>query len=153
MALGLTLPATSRSLADIERRPGKVEKWIASLPLLNVSETGHKLCASLQAYNRSSVEPSLRLELLELYRAPIRHIGTELQKQYVGLPLPLPERYRIAAEQHRELHTELAYGYKHVVTAQADPARRYCSPRICLTRQRRRAFGVKFMRFIDTRKT
>src|SRR5689334_5721087 len=101
MALALTVPAPSRILAEIERRPAKVEKWLTTLPLLNVDDTGHKLCATLQAYNRTSLDPLLRLELLELYRAPIRHIGQELQKQYVGLPLPMPEKNRIIAEGNR----------------------------------------------------
>jgi hypothetical protein len=65
------------------------------------------------------IEPAVRLKLLELYRTPVRHITAELQKQYVGMPLPLPEKNKKAAEQNREFHLELAYGYKYVVLAHA----------------------------------
>jgi cyclic-di-GMP-binding protein len=123
MTLTLAVPAPQRLTADVERRPAKVEKWLTTLPLLNVAETGQKLYTTLSTYNRIPLDASLRLELLELYRSPIRHLDAELQKHYVGLPLPLPERHRTIAEQHREFHVELAYGYKHLVLSQAGAAR------------------------------
>jgi cyclic-di-GMP-binding protein len=124
MRLELSIPSHStRLLGEVEQRPQKVAKWLAALPLLNVAETGHKLYATLQTYNRMDLDPERRLELLELYRDPIKHLGLALQKQYVGMPLPLPERNKNIAEQHREFHTELAYGYKQVVLAQSDARR------------------------------
>jgi cyclic-di-GMP-binding protein len=123
MALSLSVPErATRLLAEVEAQPGKVEQWLASLPLLNIAEGGRKLAMTLHTYNRVELEPSLRLHLLELYRAPIRHVVTELQKQYVGLPLPLPDRNKHAAEQTVEFERELAYGYKHIVLAHAQSA-------------------------------
>lgn len=117
-ALQLSVPGYSdRFLPEVELHPGKVEKWLASLPLLNVAAGGRKLYTTLNSYNRMELEPALRLKLLELYRSPVQHILTELQKQYVGLPLPLPDKHKSAAEQHREFARELAYGYKYVVLA------------------------------------
>lgn len=106
-------------MAEVELNPGKVEKWLASLPLLNNAESGRKLISTLKTYNRIDLEPGVRLELLELYRHPVHHVGVELQKQYAGLPLPLADKHRTAAEQHREFQMELAYGYKLVVLAAA----------------------------------
>lgn len=124
MTLQLSVPSHStRVLSDVERRPGKVEKWLAALPLLNIAETGHKLYTTLNTYNRIDLDPELRLKLLELYRTPIRQVGLALQKQYVGMPLPLPERNKNIAEQHRDFYTELAYGYKQVVLAHAQTTR------------------------------
>ncbi|MBI3897801.1 MAG: hypothetical protein HY308_05815 [Gammaproteobacteria bacterium] len=121
MTLQLSVPSIStRLLTDVEQRPAKVEKWLATLPLLNVTETGHKLHSTLNTYNRTTLEPALRLKLLELYRAPIKQIGLELQKQYVGLPLPLSERHKSIAEQNREFQVELAHGYKQIVLAHAN---------------------------------
>lgn len=117
-ALNLSVPdRSSRLLTEVELHPGKVEKWLASLPLLNNSESGRKLVATLKTYNRIDLEPNIRLELLELYRTPVQHVVIELQKQYVGLPLPLSDKHKTAAEQHREFQMELAYGYKHAVLA------------------------------------
>lgn len=118
MALQLTVPErATRLLPNVELNPGKAEKWLASLPLLNVAEGGRKLYTALTTYNRIDIDPDTRLELLELLRVPIQHIVLELQKQYVGLPLPLPDKSKTAAQQHFEFQMELAYGYKHVLLA------------------------------------
>jgi len=123
-ASDLSVPGyADRLLVDVELNPGKVEKWVASLPLLNPAAAGRKLHEALAAYNRMDIEPALRLELLELLRAPIHHVVTELRKHYVGLPLPLPEKHRRAAQQTQEFHRELAYGYKLLVLASSPAAR------------------------------
>ena len=119
-ALDLSVPGcTDRIVPEVELHPGRVEKWLASLPLLNVAAGGRKLYSTLNAYNRIEIEPALRLRLLELYRTPVGHIVGELQKQYIGLPLPLQDKHKSAAEQQREFQRELAYGYKYVVLAYA----------------------------------
>lgn len=127
-ALNLSVPdGSSRLLAEVELNPGKVEKWLTSLPLLNNAEGARKLGSALKTYNRIDLEPDVRLQLLELYRVPVQHVVVELQKLYVGLPLPLSDKHKTAAEQHREFQMELAYGYKHVVLALA--AAPYSTPR------------------------
>lgn len=119
-ALEFSLPGRSdRLVPEVELDPGKVRTWLASLPLLNVAAGGRKLYTALNAYNRTEIDPERRLELLELFRVPIKHIVAELQKQYTGLPLPLPEKHKSAAEQHRDFQRELAFGYKYVVLADA----------------------------------
>jgi cyclic-di-GMP-binding protein len=116
----LSVPgSSSRLVAEVELHPSKVEQWLASLPLLNLAQGGGKLYTTLSAYNRIDIDPLVRLQLLELYRGPVRHVAMELQKQYVGSLLPLPEKNKKAAEQNREFQLELAYGYKYVVLAHA----------------------------------
>ena len=116
----LSVPGCSnRLVSEVELHPAKVEQWLASLPLLNLSQGGRQLHATLTTYNRMEIDPAVRLKLLELYRQPIRHIVAELQKQYVGMLLPLPEKNKKAAEQDRQFQLELAYGYKYVVLAHA----------------------------------
>ncbi|BAU49042.1 GTPase [Sulfurifustis variabilis] len=123
MALELSVPDSSaRLLAQVELDPHKVERWLAGLPLLNTAGTAQKLDDTLIAYNRMPLEPDLRFALLELYRPPIQQIVLELQKQFVGLPLPLPERARRMAEQTLQFQRELAYGYKQVVLAHGETA-------------------------------
>jgi hypothetical protein len=122
--LDLSVPGhATRVLTEVELHPGKVEKWLASLPLLNVTQGGGKLFATLTAYNRIDIDPVVRLQLLELLRTPIRHIVAELQKHYVGLLLPLPEKQKKAAEKNRDFQLELAYGYKYIVLAHAKQQR------------------------------
>lgn len=119
MTLELSLPPLlTRENPEVELRPAHVERWLADLPLLNSADTGQRLLAGLSAYNRIAIEPATRLALMELYRQPSRAIARDLQKRYLGLPLPLPDKARSVAEALRQLHSEFAYGYKHVVLTQ-----------------------------------
>lgn len=130
MALELSLPALlTRVHADIEVRPAKVKEWLEALPLLNVADTGQRLLTSLSAHNRIAIDPENRLTLLELYRPAVRQITRELRKRYVGLPLPLPDKAKGAADAGRQLHAEMAYGYKHVVMAHYRVTRTPAEPR------------------------
>lgn len=127
MTLELSIPDPSaRLLGEVELSPAKVERWLAGLPLLNTADTARKLDETLVTYNRIPLEPDLRFALLELYRLPVQQIALELRKQFVGLPLPLPERARRQAGQILQFQRELAYGYKLVVLAHGSraPARR-----------------------------
>ncbi len=121
MELHLSVPAlATRVLAEVELQPDKVEKWLAALPLLNIPETGRKLFSTLSIYNRIAIEDRTRLELLELFRRPIRLVCTELEKQYLGLALPLTDKQKSAAEQGRQFHLEMAFGYKRLVLSAAE---------------------------------
>lgn len=113
MHLRLSLPPrTETANSDIEIRPAEVARWVAQLPILNVVESTHLLARQLVGLNRMAFDDKLRLQLLELFRTPIQHVCRELQKTYIGLPLPLPEKARQVAGHVRQLETELAYGYK-----------------------------------------
>ena len=105
-------PFSTRVLTEVELRPKQVERWLAELPLLNIADTGRKLFSTLSIYNRIAIEPDTRLALLELLRHPIRLIVAELEKQFVGPPLPLNEKQKTVAEQCRQFYLEMAIGYK-----------------------------------------
>jgi hypothetical protein len=116
MDLNLTVPSLSgRVLAEIETKPAKVEQWLSELPLLNIAETSRRVLSHLNIYNRIALEAPLRLQLLELHRYAVNQLGNELAKQYIGLPLPLPDKNKTVAEQHRQFQIEMAFGYKWVV--------------------------------------
>src|SRR6266566_5393645 len=85
-------PLTKRILSEVELRPARVEKWIAELPMLNVIETSRKLFSIVNVNNRIEIEDRVRLQLLELYRTPVHAMSLELQKHYLGQPLPLLDR-------------------------------------------------------------
>lgn len=116
MSLNLAVPnLTARDAGEIELQPPKVKKWLEELPLLNIAETSRKLYTTLSLHNRVEYDDKLRLELLELFRLPLAQLSVELTKQYIGLPLPLSEKYRNIAEQNRQLQIEMANGYKRAV--------------------------------------
>jgi hypothetical protein len=108
-------PLTKRVLSDIELRPARVEKLLSELPMLNVVETSRKLFSMININNRIEIEDRVRFELLELYRRPVHDLANELQKQYLGQPLPLTDRQKVAAEQNRQFQMEMAFGYKRLV--------------------------------------
>jgi hypothetical protein len=113
MHLRLSLPPrTDLPDSTIEIRPAEVERWLKGLPLLNVAESTTLLARQVTGLNRMALDDKLRLRLLESLRAPIQHVSQALQKTYIGLPLPLPEKARQTVAQVRQLHTEMAFGYK-----------------------------------------
>jgi len=115
MHLRLSLPPRAETPnAEIETRPAEVGRWLAQLPILNVSETTLLIARQLATLNRMPLDDKLRLRLLELFRAPVQHVCRELQKAYIGLPLPLPNKARQIVLHVNQLQTEMAYGYKTI---------------------------------------
>ncbi|MFV1997251.1 MAG: hypothetical protein ACC641_04485 [Acidiferrobacterales bacterium] len=116
MDLNLTVPEMDdQCMAVAETKPGKVELWLADLPLLNPAETGYKIFSALTALNRVPLDDKTRLKLLEIYREPVARLCTKLKDEYIGQPLPLTDNGRTAANRARELQIEMAYGYKQLV--------------------------------------
>jgi hypothetical protein len=116
MDLTLSVPEYDPGLmVVVETKPAKVEQWLAALPILNLAETSHRIFESLHALNRMELDDKTRQRLMEIYREPVARICTKLKDEYVGLPLPLPEKARLAAKRTREFQLELAYGYKRVL--------------------------------------
>jgi cyclic-di-GMP-binding protein len=116
MELKLSVPQlTTRVITEVELDPARLQSWLAALPLLNVAETGNKLFSSLSIHNRVAIDPERRVELLELYRYPVRQLSLELEKQYLGLPLPLSDRHKGIAERNRQFKLEMAIGYKRAL--------------------------------------
>jgi hypothetical protein len=109
-------------LSEIELRPARVEKQLSELPMLNVVETSRKLFSMINVNNRIEIEDGVRFELLELYRKPVHDLAVELDKQYLGQPLPLTDRQKVAAEQNRQFQVEMAFGYKRIVLNGASAA-------------------------------
>jgi len=113
MHLRLSLPPRADTQdTNIEIRPAELERWLKSLPLLNLAESTQLLARQLVGLNRMSLDDKLRLRLLESLRAPIQYVILGLQKTYIGLPLPLTEKTHQTLTQVRQLHTEMAFGYK-----------------------------------------
>jgi cyclic-di-GMP-binding protein len=113
MHLRLSLPPRADTPdSTIEIRPAELERWLKGLPLLNVAESTQLLTRQLVGLNRMALDDKTRLRLLESMRASIQHVSQALQKTYIGLPLPLTDKARQTVAQVRQLHTEMAFGYK-----------------------------------------
>lgn len=106
----------SQNLA-CEPHPPKVKEWLERLPLSNTGETARLVYHELKALNRMSIAIQSRLQILELFKSPVQHIAGELKKRYLGAPLPLSDINFKTAHLVRELHTEMAHGYKIIATS------------------------------------
>lgn len=116
MDLNLIVPEVDDQIMTVvETKASKAERWLAELSLLNPAETGRKVLSALVALNRMPLDDKTRLKLLEVYREPVARLCTELKHEYIGLPLPLPNKGYAAAEHARDLQIEMAYGYKRLV--------------------------------------
>ncbi len=117
MELLLTIPDfDDENMTVVETRPNKAERWLNELPLLNVAETSHLVYEALIAMNRMDIDAKTRLKLLEVYRAPVARLCTELKQEYSGKPVPLPDRARLAAQRARNFQIEMTFGYKRLVS-------------------------------------
>ena len=117
------------------RRPPEPEalaRWLAELPLANVSATGRQIHEALYRLNRLALEPRRRLALARAFAAAVESVVEQLRRRYVGQALPLRGRAAKAAKAARLLTGELATAFRVTVTeatedgalgpAQADPA-------------------------------
>jgi hypothetical protein len=106
-----------------EVRPKRLEEWLSSLPLTDPVEAAGQIGRALFAQNRVPLDPENRLELMEVYREPVAIVRSGLQAMYTGQAFPLSPKHSALVELQRRLDTEMAAGYKQVVTtALAEPA-------------------------------
>ncbi len=111
-------PASDRkkpSKDSFDTRTPQVEKWIGELPLANVGETSRRLYNVLVETNALEIPADQRFRMLELLREPLRSVEDALNRHFVGMKFPLPEKNRHIAELTRALFTETAVGYRQVV--------------------------------------
>lgn len=114
MDLRFSLPETTAESVT-ETRPADLKRWLVNLPVLNTAEVSQMLFKALTALNRTTLDDSLRLKLLDLYRRPVRAVCIESQKLYIGLPLPLPEKNKLVVARVRQFQIEMSDGYKRIV--------------------------------------
>jgi len=142
--LTLSLPEINQAIrTEVVTRPDEAKRWLASLPFLNVNETGRLIFSSLKDLNRLPLDDDQRLKLMELYRQPVSTISRELQKNYLGLPVPIPLKNRPIAEQVQQFQIEMAHGYLRIAqnAAQKPALNRADQQAVALAIQR----GIRYL--------
>jgi hypothetical protein len=99
-----------------------LREWIAHLPLANPSAAGRLLIHALRETNQLRIEPSQRLEALELLRPRIAYIVAYLDRQILVDALPLPPAKQQLAQLAQDFELELAIGYTAAVYDFCAPA-------------------------------
>lgn len=122
MDLVLSVPEQKTVPPQVEMRVKQVEAWLASLPIANSVHTAVQLYQALSALNRVELPAQNRLDLIELYCEPVAAVTSALQVHFARLALPLPPKKARLADFLRQLHGEMAHGYK-LVLKQANRAR------------------------------
>ncbi|MHB8742614.1 MAG: hypothetical protein ACYC9L_05750 [Sulfuricaulis sp.] len=110
--LTLSLPTKRISAWLAETDPKFARAWLASLPLADSAELAREIYQALYTLNRQELEASRRFELMELYTAPVATVTIALESYLTRVALPLTSKKRQLAEFIRQLHMEMAYGYK-----------------------------------------
>lgn len=110
--LNLSIPTKRVSAWMAETDPKYARAWLASLPLADSAETAREIYQALYTLNRQELEVTRRFELMELYHTPVALVTTALETYFARSALPLTPKKRQLAEFIRQLHMEMAYGYK-----------------------------------------
>lgn len=88
-----------------------VKAWLADLPKTNLGQSTRALFNAATELNRVRLTPALRLQLLDLLRAPIHTASQGLRRHYLNQPVQLPEQAQKVARLAHVLHEQLATGY------------------------------------------
>ncbi len=114
--LNVTVPAKADKITrSVETNVPATRSWLTSLPALDVFTNLNKIHAALHALNRTNLAPGHRLNLLEEYRDSVRLISHELRSRQRINAVPVPRRSKEVINQLRELHMEMANGYKIIL--------------------------------------
>ncbi len=110
---------------DELQRIAATKQWLAKLARVDPAEAARLLPGALHMLNRLELAGHTRLELLELYQDPIATTSLEIRKRKIGLPVPLSPDNKLIVDQIRDVHIEMAFGYKAVILdgAGASPSR------------------------------
>lgn len=114
------LPPWQASAWVVETGPKEASAWLAALPLADSVQAAQQIYQALFTLNRMPLKADDRLVLMELYRKPVAAVAAGLQPHFARLSLPLRPRLKQLADFLRQLHMEMAYGYKHVLKAGLD---------------------------------
>jgi hypothetical protein len=108
----LSMPAKRVSAWMAETDPKNARAWLASLPHADSAESAREIYQALYTLNRLELDPARRFDLMELYCNPVASVTAALEPYFSRAALPLTPKKRQLAEFIRQLHMEMAYGYK-----------------------------------------
>ena len=118
-SLGLRVPQQSPAHPDSFLLDTKqTSAWFAALPMANIGETARQVFNALVDCNRMEMPDVLRARVTEQFREPVKYLCTNLERHYVDLGLPLSSKGAKTLALARELHAELAIGYKIIIENQ-----------------------------------
>ena len=97
-------------------------KWLAGLPLTNLSVSQKQLMQQLKLLNRYPLRADERLKILELLRDPVNFIQEQGSKRFAGRPLPFNNVEQAAFDAGQAFWQEQVTGYLHCLQATPEEA-------------------------------
>ncbi len=110
--IAIVTPGKRVSAWVAETDPKYAQAWLASLPMADSGESAREIYQALYTLNRQEIDPARRLELMDLYVAPVTTVVNGLQGGLSRASFPLTPRRRQVADFVRQLYMEMAAGYK-----------------------------------------
>jgi hypothetical protein len=124
MSLDVNIPDQETPSKDgFPVAPRKVKKWLAQLSRSNIRETTRAFYNGLHDSNHLKINAKDRIESMELMRPVARSILDNLEKRFLALGLPLPEKTRRIFDLNLALLQQLAMGYKAALVDAANGQR------------------------------
>lgn len=89
-----------------------VKAWLASIEYDGIGGKSKNLYKGLKHSNRLENKPALRVELMELFRPEVCLVINDLERRYLSLSLPLPQKTQQIFDLIIAFLHEMAFGYK-----------------------------------------
>ena len=100
----------------------KVKAWVAALPRANPQAAEQELARALDGLAAQRLEGGTRFAALEELRAAVMESAALLERQFAGLPMPLPPDKARAARVAEGFHLALGHGYRLAAAELCAPA-------------------------------
>lgn len=114
--LNLSIPEqTLISLSFADHTPAAIKAWVKDLPMANVGELSRQLYQAIIEFNKLTLPPLVRTQLLELLRPPIDYVCKELSKHFLNQSVVLSEKQQKIANLTQAIQIHLATSYKIVL--------------------------------------
>ena len=113
MSLDLHIPRQEKPAKDsFPVAPRKVKRWLGQLSQSNLRETTRQFFRGLEQLNRLTISAKDRVEIMEALRPTGRLVLDNLEKRFLALGLPLPEKTRRIFDLNLAVLQHMAIGYK-----------------------------------------
>lgn len=96
-------------------RPKVIERWLEDLPRANVGVMAKQIYTLLAESNSLKLSPLERLKLLQQLYSPVDYILKAMEKHYVGLSLPFPDKNQKIALLAQSLLQEMIIAHKSII--------------------------------------
>jgi len=111
--IGLQLPIRVKPGKDsFDTHIKSVEQWIEALPRASVGHCAKQIYYALHEINHLDIRHQDRIKILELFRESVQYVTQAMQKHFVGIAVPLPDKNQKIADAARQIYYLMAIGYQ-----------------------------------------